>query len=117
MSEEGVYSDVVARSYQLKVETEWPAEESINRLKWRLVQLEILLEFDGSLKDKTGKNIYVYDSLQIIDNKMMHVIKEYYQEGNSSRNMTGTVYCVDLSNGYVYKIVTDENGNDVLEPV
>ena len=117
ISEEGVYSDVVSRSYQLNVETEWPAEESVTRLKWRLVQKEILLEFDGSLRDKTGKNIYVYDSLQIIDNKMMHVINEYYQEGNNSRNMTGTVYCVDLSNGYVYRIMTDENGNEVLEPI
>jgi len=117
MDEEGVYSDVVARSYQLNVDTEWPAEESVSRLKWRLVQKELLLEFDGTLKDKSGKNIYVYDSLQIIDNKMMHVINEYYQEGNKSRNMTGNVYCVDLSDGYVYKIITDENGNDVLDPI
>lgn len=117
MDEEGIYSDIVARSYQLNVDTEWPAEESVSRLKWRLVQKEILLEFDGTLKDKSGKNIYVYDSLQIIDNKMMHVINEYYQEGNKSRNMTGNVYCVDLSDGYVYKIITDENGNDVLDPI
>ena len=55
--------------------------------------------------------------MQIIDNKMMHVINEYYQEGNNVRNMTGNVYCVDLSNGYVYKIVEDENGNDVLDPI
>lgn len=117
MNNEGVYSDIVARSYQLNVDTEWPAEESVSRLKWRLVQKEILAEFDGTLKDRSGRNIYVYDSLQIIDNKMMHVINEYYQEGNKSRNMTGNVYCVDLSNGYVYKIITDENGNEILDPI
>ena len=31
--------------------------------------------------------------------------------------MTGNVYCVDLSNGYVYRIVTDENGNEVLDGI
>lgn len=117
ISEEGVQSDVVARSYQLNVETEWPAEESISRLKYRLIIKNIIIDETGSIEGKDGKNIYVYDSLQIIDNKMMHVINEYYQENNKSRNMTGNVYCVDLSNGYVYKIVEDENGNDVLDPI
>ena len=117
ISEEGVHSEVVARSYQLNVETEWPAEESISRLKYRLIIKSIILDENGSIEGKDGKNIYVYDSLQIIDNKMMHVINEYYQEGNSSRNMTGNVYCVDLSNGYVYRIVTDENGNEALDGI
>ena len=117
VTEDGVYSDVVARSYQLTVETDWPAQESITRLKWRLLEKNILAEFDGSVPDKNGKNIYIYDSLQIIENKTLHVIKEYYQEGNNSRNMTGTVYCVDVSNGYVYRIVKDESGNEVLDPI
>lgn len=117
ISEEGVASEVVARSYQLNVETEWPAEESIYRLKYRLIIKHIIADESGAVEGKDGKNIYVYDSLQIIDNKMMHVINEYYQEGNNVRNMTGNVYCVDLSNGYVYKIVEDENGNDVLDPI
>ena len=117
ISEEGVYSDVVARSYQLNVETEWPAEESISRLKYRLKIKNIIIDDEGNIEGKEGKNLYLYDSLQIIDNRMMHVIKEYYQEGNNLRNMTGNVYCVDLSNGYVYKIVTDENGNTVLDGI
>ena len=64
-----------------------------------------------------SSKIYVYDSLQIIEDKMMHVFKEYYQEGDSSRKMTGNVYCVDLSNGFVYKLVSDENGNEILDPI
>ena len=72
ISEEGVHSEVVARSYQLNVETEWPAEESISRLKYRLIIKNIILDENGSIEGKDGKNIYVYDSLQIIDNKMMH---------------------------------------------
>jgi len=117
IDEEVVCSDIVARSYQLNVETEWPAEESISRLKYRLVLQGYIVDETGTLSYKEGKNIYIYDSLQIIDGKMMHVINEYYQEGNSSRNMTGNVYCVDLSNGFVYKIVKDENGNDALYPI
>ncbi len=117
ISEEGVRSEVVARSFQLDVETEWPAQESIYRLIYRLKIRNIIMDDEGNIEGKEGRNIYLYDSLQIIDDKMMHVIKEYYQEGNNSRNMTGNVYCVDLSNGYVYKIVTDENGNTVLDGI
>ena len=44
-------------------------------------------------------------------------IFEYYQEGNNSRNMTGNIYGIDVSNGYVYKIIKDESGAETLEPV
>lgn len=116
-SSEGVYSDVVARSYQLTVETSLSAEESVYHLKHRLLQKELILDMEGSLPFKNGKNIYVYNSIQIIEDKIMHVIYEYYQEGNNLRNMTGKIYCIDVSNGYVYRIVKDDNGNEVLDPV
>ena len=117
LSKEGVYSEVVARSYQLTVETALSASESVNRLKYRLVERNFILDMDGSLPNMSGKNIYVYNSLQILEDKIMHVIYEYYQEGNNSRNMTGKIYCIDVSNGYVYKIVKDENGNEILDPI
>ena len=117
VSSEGVYSDVVARSYQLNVETALKAEDSVERLKRRLIELNLILDMDGSLSYMNGKNIYVYNSIQIIDDKIMHVIYEYYQEGNNFRNMTGKIYCIDVSNAYVYKIVKDENGNEILDPV
>ena len=117
LSSEGVYSDVVARSYQLTVATSLSAEDSVYHLKHRLLQKELILDMEGSLPFKNGKNIYVYNSIQIIEDKIMHVIYEYYQEGNNLRNMTGKIYCIDVSNGYVYRIVKDDNGNEVLDPV
>ena len=117
LSSEGVYSEVVARSYQLTVETTLTAVESVYHLKHRLLQKELILDLEGNLPNRTGKHIYVYNSLQIVEDKIMHVIYEYYQEGNNSRNMTGNVFCIDVSNGYVYKIVKDENGVEILDPV
>lgn len=117
LSKEGVYSEVVARSYQLAVETSLSAEESVYHLKHRLLQKELILDMEGSLPYKNGKNIYVYNSIQIIEDKIMHVIYEYYQEGDNLRNMTGKIYCIDVSNGYVYRIVKDDDGNEVLDPV
>ena len=117
ISEDGVYSEVIARSYQLTVETTLTAEESLHRLKYRLVEKQIIQDMNGSLANMSGKNIYVYNSLQIVEDKIMHVIYEYYQEGNNSRNMTGRIYFIDVSNGYVYKIAKDENGNQILDPI
>lgn len=117
MNADGVYSEVTARSYQLVVETNYTAVESVYRLKYRLLEKERILDLEGSLANMPGKNIYVYNSIQIVQDKIFHIIYEYYQEGNDSRNMTGNIYGIDVSNGYVYKIIKDENGVEILDPV
>jgi len=117
LSSDGVYSEVTARSYQLSVETKYTAVDSIYRLKYRLIEKNRILDLEGNLSNMTGKNIYVYNSIQIVQDKIFHIIYEYYQEGNNSRNMTGNVYGVDVSNGYVYKIIKDENGLETLDPI
>ena len=117
LSSDGVYSEVVARSYQLVVATNYSAVESVYRLKHRLVEKGIILDSDGNLENMPGKNIYVYNSIQIVQDKIFHIIYEYYQEGNSSRNMTGKIYGIDVSNGYVYRIIKDENGVETLDPI
>lgn len=116
-SADGVYSEVTARSYQLVVETNYTAVESVYRLKHRLLELGRIQDLEGSLENMSGKNIYVYNSIQIVQDKIFHIIYEYYQEGNNSRNMTGNIYGIDVSNGYVYKIIKDENGAETLDPV
>ena len=117
LSTDGVYSEVTARSYQLMVATNYTAVESVYRLRHRLVEKQLLLDVEGNLENLPGKNIYVYNSIQIVENKIFHVIYEYYQEGNSSRNMTGKIYGIDVSNGYVYQIIKEENGTITLEPI
>lgn len=117
VSSDGVYSEVIARSYQLAVATNFSAADSIERLRHRLVQRDILLDTEGNLPNLSGKNIYVYNSIQIIEGKIFHVIYEYYQEGNNSRYMTGKVYGIDDSNGYVYGIIKDENRVITLDPI
>lgn len=117
LSADGVYSEMTARSYQLTVETNCSAAESVSRLKQRLLELGRILDIEGNLENMPGKNIYVYNSIQIVNDKIFHIIYEYYQEGNNSRNMTGNIYGIDVSNGYVYKIIKDEMGSITLEPV
>lgn len=117
LNQDGVYSEVIARSYQLTVETNYTSVESVYRLIHRLVEKELILDTEGNLANMSGKNIYVYNSIQIVEDKIFHIIYEYYQEGNNSRNMTGKIYGVDVSNGYVYRIIKDENGNVTLDPI
>ncbi|MDD6202676.1 MAG: FN3 associated domain-containing protein [Lachnospiraceae bacterium] len=117
ISKEGVPSDVVERTYQLTVETNLSATDAVRRLKYRLVELDRLLDAEGNLENMSGKNIYVYNSLHYVDNKTLYFIYEYYQEGDNSRNMTGTIYAVDAQDGWVYKVIKDTSGNVSLEPV
>lgn len=117
LSADGVYSDVTARSYQLTVESNYSATDSVYHLMHRLIQREMILDMEGNLPNQQGKNIYVYNSVQIVQDRVFHVIYEYYQEGDNVRHMTGNVFGVDVSNGYLYQIITDENGVVTLDPI
>lgn len=117
IDEYGISSEVTSRTYTLTVESTLTADESLYRLRHRLLEKERILDLEGHTLNGKGNFIYVYDSLRSIDNKVMHVIAEYYTEDGKHRNMTGSYYAIDVSNGYVYKIIKDDNDSFTLDPI
>lgn len=117
IDENGQSSEVTSRTYQLQIDTSLAAEDSITRLKHRLIQKEMILDIEGHIPDRKGNYIYVYDSLRMVQNKSMHTIAEYYTEDGRHRNKTGRIYAIDVSNGYVYMIKELENGEIELDPI
>ena len=117
ISSEGISGDVVKREYKLNIESNFGPQDAINNVRYRLVQINHLLDAEGHLATMSGKNIYVYNCLRFIDDKTLYFIYEYYQDGNSSRNMTGNVYAVDVMEGRVYKATKNEDGSYFIEPI
>lgn len=117
ISDEGVPGNVVQYTYHLNVATNYTKQDAINRVLYRLVEVNRLVDSTGAVANMNGKNIYVYNSLRYLDNKTFFFIYEYYQEGNSSRSMTGNVYAVDANDGRVYKAEKQEDGTYLVEPI
>lgn len=115
---DGLCSDVTDCYYQLTVDAMFTPYEAIERLKHRLVEKEVILDFDGSVAGMEGKKLYIYNSLRRVDDKNLYFIYEYYQENNRTRNMTGNIYCVNVADGWVYKaILQPDNTTYILDPV
>lgn len=117
ISQEGIAGDVTQKIYNLTIESVYGPTDAINNVKYRLVDINRLLDAEGNLENMSGKNIYVYNCLRYIDDKTLYFIYEYYQEGNASRNMTGNVFAVDVMEGRVYKATKNEDGNYSIEPI
>ena len=117
ISKEGVSGDVVQKTYHLAIKSKYGPTDAINNVRYRLVEINRLLDAEGNLENMSGKNIYVYNCLRYIDDKTLYFIYEYYQEGNFSRNMTGNVFAVDVMEGRVYKATKNEDGNYSIEPI
>lgn len=117
IDESGICSEITDRSYHLSVEATLTADESVYRLKHRLIEREMLTDMDGHSTARNGRFIYVYDSLRMVNDKVMYVIAEYYTEDNKYRNMTGVYFAIDVSNGYVYKLSVNNEGTVTLDPI
>ena len=117
IDESGVSSEITSRSYQLTIEAALTAGDSIYRLRHRLIEQDRILDMEGHIPDRKGNYIYVYDSLRVIKGKNMYTIFEYYTEDGKQRNKTGKIYAIDVSNGYVYRVIDDDPDNPELEPI
>lgn len=117
IDENGVASEKTSRSYQLTIEAMLSADESVYRLRHRLLEKGMITDLDGHIPDRKGQYLYVYESLRMIDNKVLYIISEYYTESSNHRNKTGKLYAIDVSNGYVYKIIEKEDGTEGLDPI
>lgn len=115
ITKEGVASEVVPVTYHMEVITKLSEQKAIETLRFRLVAVGHLLDAEGNLENMNGKNIYVFNSLRYIDDRILYFIYEYYKEDNQSRNMTGNIYAVDADDGRVYKANKGENGSYSIE--
>lgn len=117
INKDATAGEIVERKYTLNVIANLSAQDAINNVRFRLVQINRLLDAEGNLEGREGKNIYVYDSLRMIDGVTLYFINEYYQENHSSRNMTGNIYGVDINEGRVYDVKKEADGSYSIAPI
>ncbi|NLL79144.1 MAG: tetratricopeptide repeat protein [Clostridiales bacterium] len=115
-SEEGVASDVTTRNYLLRVHTSIDVVTAVNLLMQELKERGVILEFDGSVPNKSGKNVYIASTLIQIGRNNFFLVAEYYQDTIGTLTRTGSLYGVEAESGTIYKVTTDDKGNYLANP-
>lgn len=115
-SEEGIAGEVTTRNYLLRVNTAIDVATAVNLLMQELKEKGVILEFDGSVPNKSGKNVYIASTLIQIGQNDFFLVAEYYQDTVGTLTRTGGLYGVEANTGAIYKVSTDNKGNYLANP-
>ena len=118
ISEDGVASEIVRRSYDFELKANMTGNEAY-------IYLLNDLYIKGKIADRAGKALnsdgtfsYVYDSMvEISGSGYYYILVEYFTDENNRKAMTGFMYAVDPYTGAAYYFLRDDKGNMSLLPV
>lgn len=111
VSEEGVSSEVVSRSYSFALETEITIDRAIRNVVQALFDRKVLLDLYGHSTEIQGKYVFAYDTIVEIPNLgYYYVLNEYIEDETGNRTETGRLYAVEVYIGAPNRLIYDENG-------
>ncbi len=117
ISEDGVASEIVRRSYDFELKANMTGEEAALYLLNDLYVKGKIADRIGTSLDGKGIYSYEYNSLvEISGSGYYYILVEFYTEGNSNKAMTGFMYAVDPYTGAAYYFLNDESGKMSLLP-
>lgn len=117
ISEEGVASEVISRSYELELDTLVSTDKAVQNVKWALIEREVLTDLQGHAQGTPGKYVFQYDTIVQIEEKYYYEIVEYYEDTGGSLSRTGHLYAVEIYSGNTNRLIYDEQGQMGLIPL
>ena len=114
ISEEGVSSEVTARTYTLTLKGAIPTTQAVSNLVTYLVEIGYLEDAEGHNNRQSGTLSYRFSSvLRTKDGKDCYTINEYYDDGTGVQNRTDKVFLVNIYTGEAARLAYDDNGEFV----
>ncbi len=111
VSEEGVSSDVVSRSYDFEMETDVTVDKAIHNVIQALFDRKVLSDLQGHSHGVQGKYVFAYDTIVEIPNLgYYYVLSEYIDDENGNRTKTERLYAVEVYTGAPNRLIYDEQG-------
>ena len=104
-------SEVVTKRYRFAFEPFINVQYAVNLLVMGLKNQGILLEVDGTVPGKPGRNIYICSTAITINQKSYYLVVEYYEDTTGTDTKTGNLYCVGTDNGQLYKASLGADGS------
>ncbi|MDE5909256.1 MAG: chitobiase/beta-hexosaminidase C-terminal domain-containing protein [Lachnospiraceae bacterium] len=111
ISEEGVSSEIISRSYDFSFETDVTIEKAVENVKQALLERKVLLDLQGHAHGIEGKYVFNYVTIEkISDLGYYYVLNECIEDVSGTRQMTDRLYAVDVYTGVPNRLIYDENG-------
>lgn len=117
ISEEGVSSETVSRSYEFQMDTDITTDMAVENVMRALMKRNVLTDMQGHTQGAAGRYIFQYDTIVKIDESYYYILNEYYEEPNGGRSKTELLYAVEVYTGSPNRLIYDENGEMGLIPL
>lgn len=112
VSPEGVPSEVLARSYELKLDTSITIEVAIHNVMQSLMNRKVLSDMEGHSHGLNGKYVYKFNSIiEIPEQGYYYLLYEYYEDATGIQTKSEHLYAVDVYTGAPNRLIYDEHSN------
>ena len=109
-SEKGIAGEITHRNFMLNIKTNITLEEAESLLVQKLISASHILDKNGAVQGRYGVFRYFYKFPISEEGVNYYVFEEHYME-NQINNPLKHFYAVDVLNGNVYKLISDNNGH------
>ncbi|MDE6201894.1 MAG: chitobiase/beta-hexosaminidase C-terminal domain-containing protein, partial [Lachnospiraceae bacterium] len=111
ISDEGVASDVVSRSFNFTLETDVTVQSAVNSVMTALYNREVLTDLQGHSPGIMGKYVFKYNTIvEIPDLGYYYILNEYIESETGVQTKTEHLYAVEVYTGAPNRLIFDENG-------
>lgn len=111
ISEEGVPSEIISRSFDFAPETDVTVDQAIGNVMQALFERKVLSDLQGHAHGIQGKYVFNYVTIvEISDLGYYYVLNECIEDENGVREMTDRLYAVEVYTGAPNRLIYDENG-------
>jgi len=117
ISEQGVSSDVVSRSYEFKFQSDVTVTTAITNVVRALINRDVIKDMQGTALGKQGKYSFVYNSIVQMNETYYYVLDEFFEDQNGYKSKSGLLYAVEVYTGAPNRLIYDEQGQMGLIPL
>lgn len=111
ISDEGVSSEVVSRSFDFTLDTQITVEKAARNVIQALYDRKVLSDLYGHSPEIEGKYVFAYDTIvEIPDLGYYYILDEFVEDGSGTRTKTGRLYAVEVYTGAPNRLIYHENG-------
>lgn len=111
ISEEGVQSEIISRSFDFTLETEVTVSKAISNVMQALFDRKVLSDLQGHSQEIMGKYVFKYNTIvEISDLGYYYVLDEYIESEDGGLTKTDRLYAVEVYTGAPNRLIYDENG-------
>ena len=107
ISDAGIRSEIEVRDYTLNLHAALSMDGAQNKLLIDLMEAGIINSMDGTLADRSGRNIYSYRYPLTLEEEDFYLFREYYEDETGLSSSTGNSYLVNINTGDCYKAVEE----------